>query len=564
MDAPLLSDPPSTTTKASTFGRQIWVFAIAIPGLVLTTALSALLLRWASTTTTFTGAFYNNVINNRASFQLLVQCGNEVLIRRNKALSLVPAALWTGALTPVVATEVRDGDFSIPYYGPDPESKYWNQTTAGLDGVVNRSSYGSFSYNPTVTILGSLLDNAAVATAPNSLYQTHRKLDNTGYTFLGRSYGIGSSVGLAEVPWNDNLQSFTFLESGFMSNITCWYNYTMDFHVEQDLADNDGYPYMWSATGHLSDGGFEYIRMPGFGDSEVVALLGHNPQWGMATGQNASKYAQLNQTSCEVNFNKQTFVAAVDVVKQVISIQPVSNETGIANLTATSWNLDMSQLADNLVEEIGLMVSASGALIFSPLGGAFISNIANTNASQANGFLPSTLNISDLALHGIASSLESMIDDILIAFSSAQFIIAGENNNGRMSSHLTATLAAVKIGDERFIVCISIINAVIVLLFVFEAVRNRGWKSGTLFDYRDLKCLVIGTTLGGAENMRIVEKKLRDEERFWVANPADLTMGKLEIGMKSRGGALALVLGENKIDLELVERAGADEEGRIN
>ena len=43
----------------------------------------------------------------------------------------------------------------------------------------------------------------------------------------------------------------------------------MDF---QDLADNDGYLYMWSATGHLSDGGIENIQMPGFGDSEVLGF----------------------------------------------------------------------------------------------------------------------------------------------------------------------------------------------------------------------------------------------------------------------------------------------------
>ena len=34
--------------------------------------------------------------------------------------------------------------------------------------------------------------------------------------------------------------------------------------------------------------------------------------------------------------------------------------------------------------------------------------------------------------------------------------------------------------------------------------------------------------------------------------------------MKSKGGATALVLGGETSDLELVERAGADEEGRIN
>ena len=288
-------------------------------------------------------------------------------------LSLVPAALWAGALTPVPVTTVIYSDFRIPLYGADPQNKFWNQTTTRLNPDVNRSSYGSFSYNPVRTILGSLLDNAAAATAPNSSTQTHRKLDNTGYTYQGRSYGIGASVGLTEFTQTGILQNFTFLESGYMSNITCWYNHTMDFHVEQVPSGFDGYPYMWLATGNISDGSFENVMLPGYDDSEIVALLGHNPQWGIATGQNATKYAQLNQTSCQVTFNKQTFLAAVDSVQHLTTVSVLQNNSDIANLDTanlvmTSWGLDMSQLTYNLVEEIGLIFQASDSLIFSPLG----------------------------------------------------------------------------------------------------------------------------------------------------------------------------------------------------
>lgn len=238
---------------------------------------------------------------------------------------------------------------------------------------MNRSSYGSFSYNPVFTILGSLLDNAAAATAPNVSTQTHRKLDNTGYTYQGRSYGIGASIGLTEVPQHGILQNFTFLESGYMSDITCWYNHTMDFHVEQIPRGLDGYPYMWLANGHISNGGYEAVLLPGYDDSEIVALLGHNPQWGIATGQDATKYAQVNQTACEVIFNKQTFVAAVDSAQHLITVDALQNNSDMANLdmanrVRTSWDVDVNLLAGNLAEEIGLIFQASDSLIFSPLG----------------------------------------------------------------------------------------------------------------------------------------------------------------------------------------------------
>ena len=92
--------------------------------------------------------------------------------------------------------------------------QYWNQMATSLTTAVNRSSYGPFSYDPVRTILGSLLDNAVAARAPNATIQTYRKLNSTGYMFRGRSYGIGAGVGLAEVPENRYLQNFTFLEAG--------------------------------------------------------------------------------------------------------------------------------------------------------------------------------------------------------------------------------------------------------------------------------------------------------------------------------------------------------------
>lgn len=117
--------------------------------------------------------------------------------------------------------------------------------------------------------------------------------------------------------------------------------------------------------------------MPGYGDSEIVALLGHNPQWGIATGQNATKYAQVNQTSCEVTFNKQTFVAAVDNVQHNITVSALQDNNDMAGLNTTnpvaiSSGVDMSQMIYNLVEEIGSIFQASDSPKFSPLGSGTI------------------------------------------------------------------------------------------------------------------------------------------------------------------------------------------------
>jgi hypothetical protein len=232
------------------------------------------------------------------------------------AFSFLPVAFWAGATTPIATTKTQIRNFSIPQYGPDPHAQFWNQSAAGYNPNITRTPLGSFSYNLGLNIIGSMLDEASLATAPNSSVQMHRKLDNSGFTFYGRSYGIGASVGLATL-WDSDVQQYTFYKDGYISDISCWYNRTMDFYVALLQPSNNAHvPSLYKACGKISDGSFECVgSFSGFGDSEIVAMLGnphngHN-QWGITTGTSAAKYAALNQTSCEVVFHPMTFMVSV-------------------------------------------------------------------------------------------------------------------------------------------------------------------------------------------------------------------------------------------------------------
>ena len=182
--------------------------------------------------------------------------------------------------------------------------------------------------------MGSMLDNAAYAVAPNTSTQIYRKLDNTGYTFQGRSYGVGASVGLVELPQQDGLLNYTLVESGFMANVTCWYNRITTFHV----SPRPGYAWYWQGCGHISSGDHECYSVPGYDDSEVVILAGDpyrgQNEWGIATGQGATGYAALNQTSCEVIFNLQDF--SVTLKTRQSSLQSVLYRIA-ANTLIQAW-----------------------------------------------------------------------------------------------------------------------------------------------------------------------------------------------------------------------------------
>jgi len=218
-----------------------------------------------------------------------------------------------------------------------------------------------------------MLDEASLATAPNSSFQMHRKLDNSGFAFYGRSYGIGASVGLATLADSD-VQQYAFYEDGYMSNITCWYNKTMDFHVALlQPSDNTAVPNLYNACGQISDGSVECVEgFSGYGDSEIVAMLGnphngHN-QWGIATGISATRYAALNQTSCEVVFYPTTFVVSVDTVQRIINVTSTGNVAHDIDPSSTGSGPANGQLSINVVQEMGLIVQTTTSDRFSPFG----------------------------------------------------------------------------------------------------------------------------------------------------------------------------------------------------
>lgn len=238
---------------------------------------------------------------------------------------------------------------------------------------ITRTALGSFSYNPGLNVIGSILDKASSATAPNSSFQTHQKLDNSGFAFHGRSYGVGASVGL-ETFADIDAQHYTFYEAGYMSNMTCWYNKTMDFRVALIHSSGTDLPNLYKACGQISNGAVECIRgFPGYGDdSQIVVMLGnphngHN-QWGIATGKNATRYTALNQTSCEVVFYPRTFVVAVDTVEKIINVTSTGNVADDIDPSSTGSGPPNGQVSLNVVQQMGFIVQTMSSGRFTPFG----------------------------------------------------------------------------------------------------------------------------------------------------------------------------------------------------
>lgn len=120
-----------------------------------------------------------------------------------------------------------------------------------------------------------------------------------------------------------------------------------------------------------------------------------------------------------------------------------------------------------------------------------------------------------------------MVDDILLAIASAQFVIAGPERGGIQKTKLDVVLSAVKIGEPIYIYPIFGVNAIL-LIFVIAGVYKKTWKGKSVFDYADLKSVVIGSSLGGGEVARkVFDQKLAKREEAWTGEPGDKTAGKV-------------------------------------
>lgn len=174
---------------------------------------------------------------------------------------------------------------------------------------------------------------------------------------------------------------------------------------------------------------------------------------------------------------------------------------------------------------------------------ALISNVVNTNFSKINGYLPESLDDSQISLMGIESALETIVDDILMAFSSAQFVIAAQEG-GIKQITTNATVAAIRIGEPSYIYIITTINALLLLYIALEAIRNNVWRTLSVFDYRDLKSVVIGSSLGGTGIAVEVLKRKDERSEKWNADPEDRVAGRTMVRLNGTEGVL-ITLGDH-------------------
>ncbi|MCJ1272081.1 hypothetical protein MMC22_011988 [Lobaria immixta] len=611
-----------------------------VPGLLVTTVLSALLLYVNVAGITSHGQIYILVINYRADIQTFVQVMSHLLglahilvlttclsnrtrlqfesdsvsldrlqwwstmsgLRIDWSLpfqylcpsilfavvSFVPAALWAGAITPVFTTTMVQSTTNTSFYQPDPSGTFWNYSWAPFRANVTYKDTGSFSYSPGVDSSGQILSNAAAAISTNDTINKHSKNDLTQYFYQGRSYGVGASPGLVDPPGkNSSLVSYNYSEIGYKAAVACIKNTSSlwGWYIGQNNTGFDT-PSVLFANGTFPDGKNDNFAQLGFDlSTTIVSLSGHiNTKEGFLAIAGGSDYRKLNHAQCTVDFIPTNFTIGVDVVQRAINVTAINVTvdvagTGIIDMDPTTLNgtfleygcngtdcnyhnftgcTGLGLIASQVMKGITSLSRINTSLWTSVVGDALYKNIDNANAAKSRGLIDSTLSEADLNLHAITTSVESIIDDILLGLSSSQIAIASSIK----PTPAVAQVDSVRLGQASSIYAITIVNLFLIALSVYELIRTHGWRHLLVFDYRDVKSVIIATSLRGSALADYSNNEHKRAGTEWVGDPADRIVGKIQVRLAREGQGTAIVLSSSREEILLQQvNAGVGRRG---
>lgn len=322
-------------------------------------------------------------------------------------------------------------------------------------------------------------------------------------------------------------RSYTYQEDGFETSVRCIYNESSALII----ADTESATMLYAAEGMLPNSDEpEYSVMVGHGMGAIVAMgVGrnqHDPRRivGIAAGE---FYQNLNSTQCTLDFTPTWFNITVGLQERNITVTPAA-KLPPAPYQAFSAEANLTQVVTRQLELISNMQIN---LYASLLGNSLNASIADFIAASQNSTTGRPMSFRDATLPGLSNAITAMVDDMLVAYGSAQLMIAKQYSP--VPALFTST--AMRIGQNSYIYATLAVNCVVLILFVSEGIRTRGWTRVPILEYSDPAALIIATSV-----TRDTENRERrgTEDKALVVRHEGTYDAKLRLG---RDMSLALV-----------------------
>ena len=280
------------------------------------------------------------------------------------AATLLPGALWAGALSPLFVLRTQElGDQILPAF-TNATSAIWDSQfqlrgpqvwNINDNCIINNDVGGLVPSCPVPTLQGLLLPSASSATTLDGAPRKHSKLDNPSWEYIGRSFGTASSVGQsANNIENDRVLYYSYTEFGYNAKISCIRNSTSDFYFQLIQYVDRSIPASEYQDGHHPELQFDHSLPPlrselstyfaeGYLPNSIMGIPERYPviswhqnyeniaAWAatvnedrnmIAVAAGTNLYQKLNQTQCEVSFTPMAFNVTVNNPQQTISVNP--------------------------------------------------------------------------------------------------------------------------------------------------------------------------------------------------------------------------------------------------
>lgn len=436
------------------------------------------------------------------------------------AFAALPALAWFSALVPVITITPVNAIITVPIYTSDTQGQYWNTTwNAYASTDVTLIGNESYSYFPGATQASSLLNSFATASSSDSSSaRRHRKSDGSAYSYIGRSYGVGASVGLVQPTFTaDDVKSptisYTYNETGYQTMIQCTYNESSDWSISlQDSIGNGSFPNLFLAQGSISPGNFlEDYAVVGFGSGDsIVALIagGHDITNNIVIAA-GDGYDDLNNVQCAVSFQPTVFGITVSLLGRNITVNPLFPGIDV-DPTSSSQPNGRGRLQQAALWELTRLSMRNSGLYSSLLGESLHSNI-----QRRSGVSDAGLATQQQRLDAISESFEASLDDVLLAISSAQFGIGP--GDAKLNTNVEVIVAAISIGKSDAAWAVLFLSVGIGIFWLALASRMKFWKWAPTWDFSNITD-VFKAASGGRHHiaMASTEQEAHSQEEGWL------------------------------------------------
>ncbi|KAL9138769.1 MAG: hypothetical protein Q9175_000035 [Cornicularia normoerica] len=460
--------------------------------------------------------------------------------------TFVPGALWAGALSPLFVLKTRElGGQILPAFSDKTRANWDSQFQVRGSRIWNindkctliNDARGLVPSCPVPTLQGLLLLSASSVTTLDGWPRKHSKLDNPSWEYIGRSFGIGSSVGQT----NDNITDdrvlyYNYTEIGYVANVSCIQNSTSDFYFRligyternisaseyqnthhPELEFNHSLPPTRSQLStYFAEG---YLPNSVMGVPELYPVISWHKEYENITAWAASAndgrnliavaagtnlYQKLNQTQCEAFFTPTAFNVTVNRSQQSIAVK--------AQVPAEPQQIEPTgHLVANVMHSINLLARMSPSLYVSVLGETLSRNVERMQKQNP------PLNLTEAVTSAVADSFTAIIDDILVAYGASQIINAHDTTSGAARG----VVEAVQIGQPLYRHLVFALNSLLILVVVSQAAHTRFWHRLTKFNYLDFISVGIAFSAGGSDIAKAVLDEHQKKGTDWVADPSD-------------------------------------------